>query len=79
MSEKVTKFIGKYYTNLDDSFIKPYSVLISDIRYAPGYPEHFEPYYSIYTIVNGKEKWIINLPESEFHYQNPEFTDEPIL
>ena len=53
---------------------------IVNIRYAPGYPEHFEPYYSIYSRdSNGKEIWIINQPESEFYEGNQIFSGEPMV
>jgi hypothetical protein len=69
MSEYKT-FIGKWIQYLNRK-----KVMITDIRFAPGYPEHFEPYYSIYTVNdNGKEEWYVNLPESEFIESNPIFS-----
>jgi hypothetical protein len=48
--------------------------IISDIKAAVGYPEHFEPYYQVYVYdSNGNHKWYVNLPESQFYDRNPIF------
>lgn len=73
-------FIGKYLNYKNEKTYTNYkNVLITDIRDCPGYPEYFDPYYSIFTKdENGKEKWLINFPIDDFNLENPVFSSEPM-
>lgn len=65
IGKKLT-YKSKYYQRIEFK-----NMLITDIRVATGYPEHFDTYYSLYTTnENGKEKWLINLQEQDFENDN---------
>jgi len=62
-------FVGKMITYPGND-----TSIITKVSYVTGYPENFEPYYSVYTKnESGEEKWIVNLPRSDFTDNNPIF------
>lgn len=72
-------FIGKYLNYSYGKWVHYKNVIITDIRICCGYPECFDPYYSIYTTdENGKEKWLVNFPINDFHEKNTAFSSDPI-